>query len=261
MNAAAIARQPELFSGSIDESRAAAHDSHGNLVGDSQTGELSNLLAGVDEAGRGPLAGPVVAAAVILDPRRPIRGIDDSKVLTDAEREALAARIRERAIAWSVAWADAEEIDSINILQATFLAMRRALCGLRIAPAHVQIDGNRAPSMLGLGHGMDRRCRLETIVEGDARIKSIGAASILAKTTRDAMMRELDIIYPGYGFAAHKGYAVPAHYRALDKLGPCVIHRMSFEPVRAAAVRLSISMRTSFVVTIETTPIQESLSP
>jgi ribonuclease HII len=231
MKAAATTRQAAM---SFDRPRHNAEDSDAQAL---------NLLAGVDEAGRGPLAGPVVAAAVILDPKRPIRGIDDSKALSEPEREALAKKIRERALAWSVAWADAEEIDTLNILQATFLAMRRALCGLRIAPARVQIDGNRAPSMLGLGHGLDHGCRLDTIVQGDARVKSIGAASILAKTVRDAMMVELDLLYPGYGFAAHKGYAVPAHYRALEKLGPCAIHRMSFEPVRVAALRMSMPLR------------------
>jgi ribonuclease HII len=194
-------------------------------------------IAGVDEAGRGPLAGPVVAAAVILNPRRKIRGIDDSKALTAEERAALAVKIRTHAIAWSVAWADAAEIDSLNILQATFLAMRRAVCGLHVAPHHVQIDGNGAPSFAGLRHDWDAACTFETIVQGDALVDSIGAASILAKTTRDAMMVELDAIFPHYGFASHKGYAVPAHYRALEAHGPCVQHRRSFEPVRCAENR------------------------
>jgi len=194
-------------------------------------------IAGVDEAGRGPLAGPVVAAAVILNPKRRIRGIDDSKALTAEERTELAVKIRTHAIAWSVAWADAAEIDSLNILQATFLAMRRAVCGLHVAPHHVQIDGNSAPSFAGLRHDWEAECSFETIVQGDALVDAIGAASILAKTTRDAMMVELDAIFPQYGFASHKGYAVPGHYRALEAHGPCVQHRRSFEPVRLAGKR------------------------
>jgi ribonuclease HII len=188
------------------------------------------LCAGVDEAGRGPLAGPVVAAAVILDPKRRIRGVRDSKQVDAEERELLAAKIRQHALAWSVAWADVEEIDTHNILEATYLAMRRALLGLRIPPAHVQIDGNRCPSFSGLA--LD--CTFEAIVDGDALRTCIGAASILAKVTRDRMMTELDRIYPDYGFAAHKGYGTPQHYAALDAHGPCPIHRRSFEPVRVA---------------------------
>ena len=191
----------------------------------------SLLCAGVDEAGRGPLAGPVVAAAVILDPRRRIRGVRDSKLVTDPEeRELLAAKVRQHALAWSVAWADVEEIDRHNILEATHLAMRRALIGLRIHPAHVQIDGNRCPSFAGLA--LD--CTFEAIVDGDALRVCIGAASILAKVTRDRMMTELDRIYPQYGFAFHKGYGTPQHYDVLDAIGPSPIHRRSFEPVRAA---------------------------
>jgi ribonuclease HII len=195
--------------------------------------EPEKYVAGVDEAGRGPLAGPVVAAAVILNPTRPIEGIGDSKALTERQRDGLAVLIREHSLAWSVAWADAAEIDVLNILQATFLAMRRALCGLRVSPSHVQIDGNRAPSLVGLG----MRCHVETIVKGDASVASIGAASILAKTVRDAMMVRLDEIYPGYGHASHKGYPTPAHYAALERLGPSPIHRMSFEPVRKCVTR------------------------
>jgi len=193
------------------------------------------LVAGVDEAGRGPLAGPVVAGAVILDARRRIRGIRDSKVLEPEEREELAVRIRRDAIAWSVAWADVEEIDSLNILQATYLAMRRALMGLPIAPEHVQFDGNGCPSLAG----MPLRCTLEAIVDGDARRRCIGAASILAKVTRDHMMIGLDAVYPEYGFASHKGYGTPQHYDALDRLGPTPIHRRSFEPVALAWQRRS----------------------
>jgi ribonuclease HII len=192
---------------------------------------VGQLIAGVDEAGRGPLAGPVVAAAVILNPSRPIDGVGDSKALTERQRDVLAVQIREHALAWSVAWADAAEIDTLNILQATFLAMRRALSGLRVAPAHVQVDGNRAPSLIGLG----LQCHVETIVKGDAKVAAIGAASILAKTTRDAMLLQLDQIYPGYGLAGHKGYPTAAHCAALAKLGPSAIHRMSFAPVRLAA--------------------------
>jgi ribonuclease HII len=194
------------------------------------------LRAGVDEAGRGPLAGPVVASAVILDPRKRIRGVRDSKVIEPQERTELAIKIRSSAIAWSVAWADVEEIDNLNILQATYLAMRRALLGLRVRPAHVQVDGDRCPSFIGLS--LD--CSFEAIVDGDARRICIGAASILAKTTRDAMMVGLDAIYPQYGFASHKGYSTPEHFEALSKYGPSPIHRRSFEPVRIASAALHI---------------------
>jgi ribonuclease HII len=194
------------------------------------------LRAGVDEAGRGPLAGPVVASAVILDPRRRIRGIRDSKVIEPEEREELAIKIRGAAVAWSVAWADVAEIDTHNILQATYLAMRRALLGLRVRPAHVQIDGDRCPSFMGLS----LECSFEAIVDGDARRVCIGAASILAKTTRDAMMVGLDALYPQYGFRQHKGYATPEHCAALEKYGPSPIHRRSFEPVRLAAAGIHI---------------------
>ena len=195
--------------------------------------ELPNAaqrVAGVDEAGRGPLAGPVVAAAVILDPARPIDGIGDSKQLTEQQRDVLAVEIKARALAWFVASADVAEIDRLNILQATLLAMRRALLGLHIAPTHVQVDGNRAPSLAGSG----LTCTVQTIVKGDASELAIGAASILAKTTRDAIMIELDAVYPGYGFAGHKGYPTPAHVKALQQLGACPIHRRSFAPVRNA---------------------------
>jgi len=196
------------------------------------------LVAGVDEAGRGPLAGPVVAGAVILDPRRRIRGIKDSKQLEAEEREELAIKIRNGALAWSVAWADVEEIDCLNILQATHLAMRRALIGLRIHPGHVQVDGNLCPSFLGL----PMKCSCEAIIDGDALRVCIGAASILAKVTRDRMMVGLDAIYPNYGFASHKGYSTPQHYEALDRHGPTPIHRRSFEPVRLAHERLGTAL-------------------
>lgn len=184
--------------------------------------------AGVDEAGRGPLAGPVVAGAVILDPARPIAGLADSKVLTPARREALALAIRANSLAWSLGWADATEVDALNILQATFLAMRRALAALATAPAHVVVDGNRVPSLVGL----DLECTIEAVVAGDATVPSISAASILAKCARDAHMVELDARYPGYGFAGHKGYPTAAHVAALRRLGPSPVHRRSFAPVQ-----------------------------
>ena len=185
-------------------------------------------VAGVDEAGRGPLAGPVVAAAVILDPRRRIRGLADSKVLPAPERERLALLIRARALAWALGWADRDEIDSLNIFQATMLAMRRALLALPVAPTHVRIDGNRCPRLTDL----PLSCTLEAIVAGDARVSAISAASILAKTHRDAIMAVLDGCYPGYALAAHKGYATAAHLSALRALPPSPQHRRSFNPVR-----------------------------
>jgi ribonuclease HII len=175
--------------------------------------------------------GPVVAAAVILDPRSPIDGIDDSKKLSPETRERLAVEIRARAIAWSVAWSDPGEIDTLNILQATMLAMRRAMLGLNVAPTHVQIDGNRCPRV----DDFPFTFTMEAVIGGDALVPAIGAASILAKTVRDAMLVEMDATYPGYGFASHKGYATPEHYAALQKLGPTPLHRMSFAPVRLAA--------------------------
>jgi ribonuclease HII len=184
-------------------------------------------VAGIDEAGRGPLAGPVVAAAVILDPNRPIRGLADSKQLTPEERDVLAPRIRERALAWAVGWADRDEIDAINILQATFLAMRRALLGLSVCPTHIQIDGNQLPRIKDLDLG----CTVEAIIDGDVSHAPISAASILAKTTRDALMVKLDPLYPGFEFSSHKGYSTPAHLAALEKQKPCPLHRRSFAPV------------------------------
>lgn len=186
--------------------------------------------AGVDEAGRGPLAGPVVAAAVMLPVRRVLNGLDDSKVLDAETRERLAGRIRARSLAWGLGWADAAEIDALNILEATFLAMRRALLALPIRPARVRVDGNRAPSALGLGLPGP----IETLVRGDAEDASIAAASILAKTWRDQWMADADRHYPGYGFAVHKGYGTPVHLAALAALGPSPLHRRSFEPVRSA---------------------------
>ncbi|MBV5308840.1 ribonuclease HII [Chromatium okenii] len=182
------------------------------------------LIAGVDEAGRGPLAGPVSAAAVILDPRRPIAGIDDSKKLSPTRRTALEQVIQERALAWAVAWASVEEIDRINILQASLLAMQRAVAALTVPPQRVLVDGNRCP---------DFGCEAQVVVGGDGSIAAIGAASILAKVARDRLMIALDAEYPGYGFAQHKGYPTRTHLAALQTLGVCPHHRRSFAPVRA----------------------------
>jgi len=187
-------------------------------------------IAGVDEAGRGPLAGPVVAAAVILNPQRRIRGLADSKALSIEERERLAPIIRERSVAWAIAWSDRDEIDSLNILGATFLAMRRALLRLPVCPTHVQIDGNQLPRIDDLQLG----CTVEAIIEGDATVAAISAASILAKTYRDAMMATLDECYPGFDLAAHKGYCTPAHLEALAQRPPSPLHRRSFSPVKLA---------------------------
>ena len=181
------------------------------------------LVAGVDEVGRGPLAGPVVAAAVILDPARPIVGLADSKKLSEARREALAPIIREQALAWALGRAEVEEIDAINILQASLLAMRRAVLALSVAPEFALIDGNRCPEL---------PCPAEAVVKGDSRVAAISAASIIAKVARDHEMVALDAIYPGYGLAGHKGYPSPAHLAALNKLGVTTIHRRSFAPVR-----------------------------
>lgn len=185
----------------------------------------STLVAGVDEAGRGPLAGPVCAAAVILDPDRPVEGLNDSKKLSAARREALAPLIRERALAWCVAWADVHEIDTLNILQATMLAMKRAVEGLGVRPELILVDGNRTPQGL--------LAPASAVVKGDARVAAISAASILAKTARDARMAELDKIYPGYGFAAHAGYGTARHVEAIRTLGITPEHRRSFEPVKS----------------------------
>ena len=181
------------------------------------------LVCGVDEAGRGPLAGPVHAAAVILDPARRVNGLADSKVLDAGRREVLAGRIKERAIAWAVASASVEEIDRLNIFHAAMLAMRRAVAGLSIQPAQALIDGKSCPPGLA--------CGARAIVDGDAKEKCISAASILAKTARDAEMTALHERYPRYGFDSHKGYATPEHLEALGRLGPCEIHRRSFYPV------------------------------
>lgn len=183
-----------------------------------------SLIAGVDEAGRGPLAGPVVVAAVILDPTQPITGLADSKILNAARREALDAQIRQRALAFSVIEIGVADIDRLNILQATLLGMSRALAALSPAPELALIDGNRLPK--------DLCCAAHAIVDGDATEPAIGAASILAKVARDRILCGLDSIHPGYGFAQHKGYPTPEHLAALRQLGPCPEHRRSFAPVK-----------------------------
>ncbi len=184
------------------------------------------LTCGVDEAGRGPWAGPVTAAAVILDLKRPIEGLTDSKKLSEAARDRLAPEIRERALAWAVAEASPEEIDRLNIREATFLAMARAIAGLSAKPGAILIDGNALPKNLP--------APARAIIKGDLSEPAISAASILAKTHRDAQMKAFCAQHPGYGFSQHKGYGTAAHAEALARLGPCAIHRMSFAPVRAA---------------------------
>jgi ribonuclease HII len=181
------------------------------------------LLCGVDEAGRGPLAGPVYAAAVILDPMRPIEGLQDSKKLSHARRTTLECQIKERALAWCVAESSVGEIDTINILQATMLAMQRAVAGLKVVPEHVQVDGNRCPKL---------PYSVEAIVKGDATVAAISAASILAKTARDRIMSALHLEHPEYGFDQHFGYGTAKHLAALRRYGPCSAHRNSFAPVR-----------------------------
>jgi ribonuclease HII len=184
------------------------------------------LIAGIDEAGRGPLAGPVVAAAVILDPKRKIRGLRDSKVMTPEAREHVATEIRAKSIAWAVASSDVGEIDALNILRATLLAMRRAVLALTVQPVEALIDGDQCPEL---------GCPAYPIVKGDRDVPAISAASIIAKTTRDAMLVALDRDYPMYGFARHKGYGTPEHLAALDLHGPCPAHRKSFAPVLQAS--------------------------
>jgi len=188
------------------------------------------LTAGIDEAGRGPLAGPVVAAAVILDPRRRIVGLKDSKQLLPDERESLARLIRARALCWAVSWAECHEIDALNILQATHLAMRRAVLGLAVCPRSILVDGDQLPQFSDIApHCLSTRA----IIKGDCSEPAISAASILAKTVRDALMRSLDVVYPGYGLAVHKGYGTADHLAALERHAPCAIHRRSFRPVGA----------------------------
>ena len=187
-------------------------------------------VAGVDEAGRGPLAGPVVAGAVILDPENPIAGLDDSKRLSASRRERLFDEIQEKALAWAVASASVAEIDSINILQATMLAMARAVNALQPTAEHALIDGNRCPEL---------SCPAQAIVRGDSKVAAISAASILAKVTRDREMQALDVMYPGYGLAQHKGYPSKAHVAALERLGASPIHRRSYAPVRKVLERVN----------------------
>ena len=182
-------------------------------------------VCGVDEAGRGPWAGPVCAGAVILKPRRVPKGLNDSKKLSAKVREALELEIKDKAIAWGVGFASVEEIATLNILHATGLAMRRAIEAMQVQPVHALVDGNYAFPL---------PCPVKTVVKGDAISCSIAAASILAKVARDRLMHELDGLYPGYGFASHKGYRAPIHARALLDLGPCEIHRMSWGPVKLA---------------------------
>ena len=188
---------------------------------------MKAYTAGIDEAGRGPLAGPVVAAAVILKPWARLPGLADSKALTHEQREELAPRIRAAAVAWAIGWADVPEIDTLDILQATFLAMRRALLALGRAPRHVQIDGPLAPRLEGLGFS----CSCETIIDGDESTPVISAASVLAKTWRDRWMTVAEDHFPGYGFARHKGYGTDEHLAALAQLGPSLLHRTTFAPV------------------------------
>lgn len=187
--------------------------------------DAPGLIAGVDEAGRGPLAGPVVAAAVILDELKPIKGLADSKVLTPRKRERLFDEIRAKALACCIAEASVDEIDRLNILQATMLAMRRAVEGLRLLPHKVLVDGNRLPVL---------RMPAEAIVKGDAKVASISAASILAKVHRDRLCADLHARFPAYGFATHKGYPTAEHLAALREHGACEVHRRSYAPVRAA---------------------------
>ena len=182
-----------------------------------------NFLAGVDEAGRGPLAGPVVAAAVMLDPARPVAGLKDSKKLSERHREDLAGVIRERALAWSLGRAEVHEIDRINILQASLLAMQRAVAALNLVPQLVLVDGNRCPEL---------DCPAQAVIGGDDRVEAISAASIIAKVSRDHEMIELDSRYPGYGLAKHKGYPSKVHLAALQTLGVTPVHRRSYAPVR-----------------------------
>ena len=189
------------------------------------------LVAGTDEVGRGPLAGDVVAAAVILDPDKPIEGLNDSKKLTEKKREALFPIIQERALSWCIARATVQEIDQINILHASLLAMTRAVQGLAVQPEHVLVDGNKIPQW---------SYPAEAVVKGDSRVAAIAAASILAKVTRDREMLAMDELYPGYGLAGHKGYPTKVHMQALETLGPTPIHRRTFGPVKKQLEQLSL---------------------
>jgi len=184
---------------------------------------IAEIICGIDEAGRGPLAGPVCAAAVVLDPARPIAGLNDSKQLSEKKRDTLAPLIRERALAWAIGWASVEEIDEYNIRQANFLAMKRAFKGLELVPTLALVDGKDPPPL---------SCKITCIIGGDALEPAISAASILAKTARDAVMVDLCAQYPGYGFAKHKGYGSASHIEAIRRLGPSPAHRRTFAPVR-----------------------------
>ena len=198
------------------------------------------LVAGVDEVGRGPLAGPVVAAAVILDPARPVEGLVDSKVISEKKREKLAEIIKANAIAWAIGRAEVEEIDSINILQASLLAMQRAVAALEPQAEHALIDGNRCPQL---------RCSSEAIIKGDATVPAISAASILAKVTRDREMITMDNLYPGYGLARHKGYPTKAHVDAIRELAVSIIHRRSFGPVKKYLQPIDMQIKKVYVIT------------
>lgn len=193
-----------------------------------QTHDVRHFVAGVDEVGRGPLAGPVVTAAVILNDARPIAGLDDSKKLSARQRVELAMEIKEHSLSWSIAWADAAEIDCLNILWATMLAMRRAIIGLNKLPDFVRVDGNRLPNLWLSGKQIEG----EAVVGGDGKIAAISAASIIAKVERDAMMCRMDTLFPGYGFAQHKGYGTAGHLQSLQRIGPCQQHRRSFRPIK-----------------------------
>lgn len=186
-----------------------------------------DLICGVDEAGRGPWAGPVTAGAVILDPDGPIEGLTDSKKLSEKKRLLLEPEIKSKALAWAVVHVEADEIDRINIREATFEAMRRAIFALEFKPSRILIDGNALPR--------DLPCPARAIIKGDLTEPCISAASILAKTARDRLMQDYEAAFPGYGFAGHKGYGTAAHAKALTRLGPCAQHRMSFAPVKKAA--------------------------
>ena len=195
-------------------------------------GEIAVHVAGADEVGRGALAGPVYAAAVILPEHPRLRGLDDSKKLTRLQRERLVPRIEQRAVAWAIASASLEEIERLNILHASLLAIKRAVEALAQAPAALRVDGIHAPPV---------SCPVETLVGGDACVPAIMAASIIAKVARDAEMRRLDAEFPGYGFAGHKGYATPEHLQALQRLGPCAIHRRLFAPVAQMSLVLEVA--------------------
>lgn len=195
------------------------------------------LLCGVDEAGRGPLAGPVYAAAVILDPARPVEGLRDSKKLSHCRRESLEIQIKERALAWFVAESSVEEIDTLNILKATLLAMQRAVEGLQVRPDHVQVDGNHCPKL---------QCSVEAVIKGDDTVAAISAASILAKTARDRVMGTLHLEFPNYGFNQHFGYGTAKHLAALRRYGPCGAHRQSFSPVRELLIEFQTGGQQGF---------------